>query len=791
MTDTGGLMEKVRLEKKNIFLPDYIIDTLSNIKYIEHDKESITFYPNDIVVVFYGTRGSTSYSGREYMKYGSNTTSYQIFSPKLPVNQLYIGDGGSGVLEVSQMVINKCFAGGINPFADTKPKVAGMLKRVVNLYSHYHYDHLHMGSTLAGIFHANPVEKLIVGHDNPKLHFKNTFKHPIFPRDFSEIESAYKFFPIEDIRSTVLILLPNGDVKYIGVSMFDELITQEEPVIEDKKDSYKLDECLVVRCYPARHPDECVSYRYENYDKNGTLNTSFVFLTDHEIMDIDAKEQYFVKQVVDSDCLYIDGQYVEKDYKAGFGHGRVEVILDVAKALKVKNLLIGHHDPGRKDAELDKIIREANAKFKKKFKEEEAKDYTLIGAMDKMMLFIPDKQREHKDIIVSWMQYDIEETKMINNPFSKGIEQPENKHIVKKVLLGILIGIVSLIVLSFFLAYIIPLKKNVTGVAREDFISKSGQFLVIDPSEYEPEKVKKQYLDTDFINENDEEEEKEVERKTILNPKRKKRPTEIYVEDKGDKNADDVIILIHGLAGSTYSWREVVPRFVKEGYRVITMDLKGFGLSDKGYSSNHSHIEQAKLIAGVLDKLNINSVHIAGHSMGVNVVLHFVYRYQYKVKSLILIDGGTFTQKGTPGLMLFLNFPPIRRIARHISSWTVTKSYFKKLMLSAYYNKDVATDEVITEYYNRFLIDGGDLSYFAMMRDSNRNSIDFCLCKIKKPSLIIWGDNEPWIGEEKLEYLNNNLNEPELKIIDDSGHLPMEEQPKRFSDAVIEFVNNN
>lgn len=780
-------MEKIRLDKKNVFLPNYIIDTLSKIKYIEHDKESITLYPNDLIIVFYGTRGSTSYSGRDYMKYGSNTTSYQVFSPKLPQNHIYIGDGGSGVLELSQMVINKCFAGGVNPFADTKLKTAEMLKRVVNLYSHYHYDHLHMGATLAGIFHANPVEKLIVGHDNPRLHFQNTFKHPIFPRDFSEIESAYNFFPIEDIRSTVLILLPNGDIKYMGVSIFDELLTQEEPLIEDKNKNYKLDECLIVRCYPARHPDNCVSYRYENYNNKGKLITSFVFLTDHEIMDIDAKEQYFVKHIINTDCLYIDGQYTEKDYKPGFGHGRVEVILDMAKALKVNNLVIGHHDPGRKDADLDNIIKEANINFKKKFKEDEAKKYTLIGAMDKMMLFIPDKNRGHKDIIVSWMQYDIEETKMINNPFSSGVDLPKEKKLKKKVLLGSLIGFVALIILIFILAYIIPLKNNVKGMGSEDLVSKSGQLLDIDPSVYDAEDAVKQRLETDFVKEIDD---GDVKNDSKPKPKTKKRPTKIYVEDEGNKRAGEVILLIHGLAGSTYTWRDVVPRFVKEGYRVISMDLKGFGLSEKGYASNHSHIEQSKLIAGVLDELDINSAHIAGHSMGVNVVLHFAYNYQYKVKSLILIDGGIWQLRGNQFLISFLNFPPIRRIVRHFSSRIVTKKYFKKVMLSAYLNKDVATDTVIEAYYNRFLINEGDLSYFAMIRDSNKNKIDFCLCKIKKPSLIIWGDNEPWVEEKRLSYLMEELNEPQLKFIEDSGHLPMEEQPAQFSSAVIEFVNN-
>ncbi len=398
-------MEKIKIKIENILLPDYLIECLRGIDWLENDDESVNFYSDDLILMLYGTRGSTSFSGPGYIRYGANTTSYQIFSPKLPTNTMYLGDGGSGILEPSNLVLSKCKERGKKFFTASKSELKGVINNVVNTYTHYHYDHLHLGGPLSAIYHANNIDKTIIGADNPELHFVNTFQHPIFPVSFDEIAAAFKFYNRKDIKSTVLIFLPNGHFGRIGISQFDRLLNTQKPLVIKGEELFNLKDCIVVKCYPSHHPDPTISFRYETYNEENKLVNSIVFLTDHEIMETDSSEVRFIRHVSNCDFLYIDGQYDKTNYNPGFGHGRVEVVAEMAAELGIKNVAIGHHDPSRKDHEIDEMIEEARKVNAEKLEALGKKDFEsrIMGASDRMMVFVPSPKRGIDGIVVGKM----------------------------------------------------------------------------------------------------------------------------------------------------------------------------------------------------------------------------------------------------------------------------------------------------------------------------------------------------------------------------------------------------
>lgn len=382
-------------------LPSYIGQCLKKIEWMKSEEDVLQFHPDDLVLITYGTRGSTPFSGPESLRYGGNTTCYQIYSPKLPDNYLYLGDGGSGILEIDKSIIKKCFSQHINPFSDSHEKVSQVISCIINTYTHYHYDHLHTGAPLAGLFHSNSVHKTIIGAGGPHRMFQSVFQRPIFPRDFSEMEASFDFHEIRDVRSSVIALFPSGDFKEIGISEFKNLLHHTMPQIKHKKVSYHLSDCLIVKCFPTDHPDPCISYRYENYSETNKSMTSLAFMTDHEISETDYRENYFKEQVCGTDVLYIDGQYQEQNYIPGFGHGRVELIGVMGRELKLPNITIGHHDPAREDRQIDAMIEIAKQTNQGKSR--------IFAASDRMMVFIPAKTRGRTGIVIGRMDLDIGE----------------------------------------------------------------------------------------------------------------------------------------------------------------------------------------------------------------------------------------------------------------------------------------------------------------------------------------------------------------------------------------------
>src|SRR3954451_8637065 len=89
----------------------------------------------------------------------------------------------------------------------------------------------------------------------------------------------------------------------------------------------------------------------------------------------------------------------------------------------------------------------------------------------------------------------------------------------------------------------------------------------------------------------------------------------VHYQEAGD-SANPVIILIHGFSSSTLVWSRVFLRLADAGFRVIAVDLLGYGYSGKPRRERYTIEAQAKMIIGLLDKLNIDRAHFTGSSYG-------------------------------------------------------------------------------------------------------------------------------------------------------------------------------
>ncbi len=108
------------------------------------------------------------------------------------------------------------------------------------------------------------------------------------------------------------------------------------------------------------------------------------------------------------------------------------------------------------------------------------------------------------------------------------------------------------------------------------------------------------------------------------------------------------IILLHGFGGCSYSWRFLAPELALD-HRVFTIDLKGYGLSDKPEDGNYAVSDQADMVAAFIRSQNLHDLVIMGHSMGGGVTLMTYLKVREdqpaRVKSLVLIDSAGYPQK--------------------------------------------------------------------------------------------------------------------------------------------------
>src|SRR5439155_25658072 len=102
--------------------------------------------------------------------------------------------------------------------------------------------------------------------------------------------------------------------------------------------------------------------------------------------------------------------------------------------------------------------------------------------------------------------------------------------------------------------------------------------------------------------------------------------------------AKQPIILIHGFTASVYVWKTVAPMLADAGFRVIAVDLIGFGYSEKPSWFDYSIQSQARMISRFMNRLGIGRATIVGNSYGGAVALMLTLDYPESVEKLVLVD---------------------------------------------------------------------------------------------------------------------------------------------------------
>lgn len=106
-------------------------------------------------------------------------------------------------------------------------------------------------------------------------------------------------------------------------------------------------------------------------------------------------------------------------------------------------------------------------------------------------------------------------------------------------------------------------------------------------------------------------------------------------------------VLLHGLSSNCRTWEGVAERLAAAGHRVVTVDQRGHGLSDKP-ASGYDFATVTADLASLLSALQLEQPIVAGQSWGGNVVLEFGVRYPELARGLGFVDGGFIDHKARP-----------------------------------------------------------------------------------------------------------------------------------------------
>jgi pimeloyl-ACP methyl ester carboxylesterase len=254
-----------------------------------------------------------------------------------------------------------------------------------------------------------------------------------------------------------------------------------------------------------------------------------------------------------------------------------------------------------------------------------------------------------------------------------------------------------------------------------------------------------------------------------------------------DVGKGEAIILIHGTGASLHTWEKWID-ILSPGYRVISFDLPGFGLTGPDPNHNYQISRYTAILDSLMVKLKVDSFHIAGNSLGGLVAWHYTTQFPKKILTLNLIDAAGLPQPGKkpPFIFQLAKLPVLSTLLQKVTP----KSIIEKSMLDVYKNDQLVTEKLIDRYFELSLREGNRTAFVKRMSQLNEKLVVSDLKNITVPVLIQWGKDDRWIPLANAFEFQKLIPNAEL-IIYDSGHVPMEENPMETVKDYIIFLEKS
>ena len=257
-----------------------------------------------------------------------------------------------------------------------------------------------------------------------------------------------------------------------------------------------------------------------------------------------------------------------------------------------------------------------------------------------------------------------------------------------------------------------------------------------------------------------------------------------YQEAGAEENP--VLVLIHGFASSTLVWSKVFLDLAQAGFRVIAVDLLGYGYSGKPRNGEYTIAGQANLLMKLLERLGIKRATLVGSSYGGAVAATCALDHQQRVDKLVLVGTVNNNEPLRFHLMRLFSSPLLGDVVSPLLIGS--RRLLRKRMKRVYDRHEWVLDERrVDARHFPLRASGTQRAIIRTVRawDAERISRDAHL--IQQPTLLLWGENDIEIPLADGERLHEEIPGSRLIVFLNCGHLPHEEYPEAFTKVVSDF----
>ena len=262
-----------------------------------------------------------------------------------------------------------------------------------------------------------------------------------------------------------------------------------------------------------------------------------------------------------------------------------------------------------------------------------------------------------------------------------------------------------------------------------------------------------------------------------------------YVE----QGSGPVLLLIHGMAGSSQNWQAVIEPLARH-HTVVAPDLPGHGASEPG-AGDYSLGALAAGLRDLLLALGHDRATLVGHSLGGGIAMQLGYQFPELAERLVLVSSGGLG----PEVSLILRAAALPGADLFVKATARTANTAGAKLgrgLAAFGLRPNADVAEVARGYGSLADPNRRVAFLATLRSvisargQRVDAGDRLYLAARMPVLIVWGARDPIIPVRHAERAHEGITGSRLEIFDGVGHLPQLEAPARFVAVLERFVED-
>jgi pimeloyl-ACP methyl ester carboxylesterase len=255
-----------------------------------------------------------------------------------------------------------------------------------------------------------------------------------------------------------------------------------------------------------------------------------------------------------------------------------------------------------------------------------------------------------------------------------------------------------------------------------------------------------------------------------------------------DEGKGQPIVFIHGVSTTLVSFDVLFPAFIKKGYRVIGVDLLGYGKSDKP-DITYSVPFHAETVIALVKQLSLKNAVMVGHSMGGAISLYAMIKEPDLFRSMVLLTPGGLNEYSVSTVFFFKSFYNYV-YGNRFSDLSTARKYYRETV----YEWNPAMDEFL-KTREKMMIHPEWIKVQKTIRDSSLSTMLIAkeilprIGDIKKPVLVLLAANDTLVPTKKVKAnIEKKTKGWKIEVFERCGHLIQYDQKEKVIQQTLEFL---